>query len=227
MALNAPITATRQRKYFNQGMRPIRSSQGFTLIEVVVLVVILAFASSATALALISANRMTTSARLEVKMNEDIQSFLSEVEQIGDLYTCCSGACSITPPAASATVDGGNATSSCATNNPRDDRYFFPYQDNPATTGALMSMSCQVGGSTVPCAREPEAITEVCKPANNTAFMTPLKTAIDAIQDPVNTSVDTIIKPSHILQITFRDTINNNRIARVYNFSPPMSRWCP
>ncbi|MEA5475759.1 type II secretion system protein [Synechococcus sp. CCY9201] len=229
MTLDASIILRHNRRFCDKRLRIIERPQGFTILEVIVLIVILALTSSVTAIALTSANRMTRSARLEVKMNEDIQSFISEVRQIGDMYTCCSGTCSVTPPAASATVDGGNATSSCATNNPRDDRYFFPYQDNPATTGALMSMTCQVGGATVPCAREPDAITEVCKSANNTAFMTPLKTAVDAIQAPANTSVATTIPtppPPHVLRITITDTVNN-RTARVYNLVPPMSRWCP
>ncbi|WP_411876638.1 hypothetical protein [Vulcanococcus limneticus] len=189
--------------------------------------VVLALAVSASALVLNSASRMAASHRDQIALNENIESFLAQAAALGDSYTCCSGVCTTTPPAASATQDGGNANSSCATNNPRDDRYFFPFQDNPTTTSALFGLNtCRVGGvSGQPCNREPDAVTEVCKDPNVNLLLGPLKTAIDALAVPPNAGVTTAIQPSKTIRITITDTINN-RVARVYDLYPPMARFC-
>lgn len=203
-----------------------KPQRGFGIVEAVVFATMLAVVAGFTAQALLSTTRLATSQRREVQLNNNIESYLNRVRAVGDLLTCCSGTCTTTPPALNATRDGGSSTSSCATNNPRDPRYFFPIQDNPSTTGALMGLSCVIGGKTVPCAREPEAVTEVCKPATNTLFMTPLKTAVEAIAVPPGTTVTITIQPRKTLRVTITDTFDN-RVARVYDLYPPMARWCP
>jgi len=189
--------------------------------------VVLVLAAGGSALVLNSAGRMARSHQYQVTLNENIESYLAQASALGDSYTCCSGICTTTPPVASATQDGGDATSSCATNNPRDDRYFFPFQDDPDTTAALFGLStCTVGGfANQACTREPDAVTEVCKPANVNLLLGPLKTAIDALAAPANTSVSTAIQPSKTIRVTITDTVNN-RVARVYELYPPMARFC-
>lgn len=196
------------------------------MVESIILAVLIAVAAGVSAQALISATRMATSQRREVRLNNAIESYLNKARDIGDRFTCCSGTCTVNPPAANATFDGGRTTSSCATDNPRDDRYFFPLQDDPDTTGALMGLNCMIGGRLVACSREPEAVTEVCKAANNTLFMRPLQSAVDALAPPPGTTVTTSIQTQKRLRITITDT-TNNRVVRMYDLYPPMARWCP
>lgn len=201
-------------------------AEGFTIVEVLLMTIVLAFVAGASALVLNSAGRMATSQKLQVAQNENIESYLAQASALGDSYTCCSGACTTTPPLQAATQDGGDTTSACATNNPRDDRYFFPYKDDPDTTTALFGLStCTVGGlANQPCTREPDAVTEVCKDANVNLLLGPLKTAIDALTAPVNTTVSTAIQTSKTIRISISDA--NNRVVRVFDLYPPMARFC-
>jgi type II secretory pathway pseudopilin PulG len=202
---------------------------GFTIVEILVMTIVLALAAGASALVLNSASRMATSHRIQVAMNENIESYLAQASALGDSYTCCSGSCTTTPPALAATQAGGDTTSSCATNNPRDDRYFFPIQDDPDTTTALFGLNtCTVAGSAVACTREPDAVTEVCKDANVNLLLGPLEAAIDnplILPVPANTTVATTIQPSKTIRITVTDTVNS-RVARVFDLYPPMARFC-
>lgn len=208
--------------------KPSLEADGFTLIEVLIMTVVIATLAGGSALVLNSAGRMATSQRLQIAQTKAIESYISQASALGDSYTCCSGVCTTTPPSQSATQDGGDTTSSCATNNPRDDRYFFPYKDDPDTTTALFGLStCTVGGSTnQPCSREPDAVTEVCKVANVNLLLGPLKTAIDSLAFPINTTVTTTIQSTKTIRITITDT-PNNRIARVFDLYPTMARFCP
>jgi len=55
----------------------------------------------------------------------------------------------------------------------------------------------------------------------------PLKTAVDALTPPNNTTRSTTIQTtSKTLRITITDTLNN-RTARVFDLYPPMARFCP
>ena len=200
---------------------------GFGLIEILVMAVVVVVAASGSVLILNSAGRMTISHRQQIAMSENIESYLAQAAALGDSYTCCAGSCSTTPPGT--TVDGGASTSSCATANPRDDRYFFPIQDNPATTTALFGLNtCTVGGLiNQACSREPDAVTEVCKLANVALLLGPLKTDVDRLTPPTGTRRETEIQTtSKTLRITITEEVNG-RTARVFDLYPPMSRFCP
>jgi type II secretory pathway pseudopilin PulG len=198
---------------------------GFSLVESLVMTVLVLLAAGSSALILNSASRMAISHRLQVALNENIESYLAEVSAKGDSYTCCAGACTTTPP--TSTQASGDNTSSCATNDPRDDRYFFPFQDDPDTTTALYGLNtCTVGRETnQACAREPDAVTEVCKDVNVNLLLGPLQTAISNLTPPTNTTVTTAIQPSKTIRVTITDT-KNNRVARVFDLYPPMARFC-
>jgi len=204
----------------------VRGHGGFSIAESLLMTIVVLLAVGSSALVLNSASRMAISHRLQVAQNENIESYLSQASALGDSYTCCAGACSTNPPAYQATQDGGDTTSSCATNDPRDDRYFFPFQDDPDTTTALFDLNtCKVGSlENQPCAREPDAVTEVCKNANVNRLLGPLQTAIDTLDTPKDTTVTTAIQPSKTIRITIKD--NNNRVARVFDLYPPMARFC-
>jgi len=208
--------------------QPSSEVDGFTLIEVLIMTVVIAVLAGGSALVLNSAGRMATSQRLQIAQNKAIESYIAQASALGDSYTCCSGVCTTTRPLQTATQDGGDTTSSCATENPRDDRYFFPYKDDPDTTTALFGLStCTVGGfPNQPCSREPDAVTEVCKVANVNLLLGPLETAIDSLAFPTNTTVATSIQSTKTIRITITDTINN-RVTRVFDLYPPMARFCP
>ncbi len=76
------------------------------------------------------------------------------------------------------------------------------------------------------CTREPDAVTEVCKNGNENLLLGNLELAIDALAVPANTTVDTTIQTSKTIRIIVRDTVNNNRVARVFDLYPPMARFC-
>lgn len=203
------------------------STRGFSIVEPLVLVVILAVVISGTGLLLNMVNRSSTNARLQIKLNEDIESDLSLVRQLADRLTCCSGTCIVATLDANglatfASVDSGTAGSSCATNNPRNSSFFFPTKDNLATASPISPTSS---------AREPDAVTELCDPsvaANNTAMLTPLLNAVNALPNPPSGQAFTrtaAIQPNKVLRVSYTDT-TNNRVTRVVNVVPQMANFC-
>jgi hypothetical protein len=170
-----------------------------------------------TALVFNSINRRTLSTQQQVEMQASIDDNLRQIKTLARDYTCCSGVCSTARPTSFGVV--GGVTQPCATNNPLDDRYYFPQVD-------LVSTAANFANTTTPS--EPLAVEQLC--ANNTAFMTPFQTAIDALDQPVNATRTTAIQPDqpeHILRVTFRDNNNANRVTRVENIIPQMAYFCP
>lgn len=199
-------------RYLAQSSRRAGESAGFGITEPLVLLVLLMLAMSGTGLMMASiASSATRSARTQA-LEENINSDLASIRQLSERFTCCSGTCTTTPP-----TSFGTATSSCATNDPRDDRYFFPQRDDPGTTTNLP-------GTTTP--REPDAVDQLCDASNNTAFLTPLKTAIDALPVPAGATRTTTIQPARLVRITYTDTALA-RTVRVAQLMPPMGLWCP
>jgi hypothetical protein len=169
---------------------------------------------SGSAALLTSVNRSSTRSDSLVATNTAIDADLAAIQGLSVRLTCCSGVCSVTPP-----TSFGTATSSCATNDPRDDRYYFPQRDDTTTTANFAN-------TTTP--KEPDAVDQLCSTANNTNFMTPLQTAVDALTVPAGSNFTraTQINPNHILQVTYTDSIDN-QVVRVANILPPMANWCP
>ncbi len=195
---------------------PLRASgragqDGFSILESVVTALLLAIAVSGSAALLSSVNRMATRADSIEELNTAIDSNLTAIRNISTRFTCCSGICSTATP----TTYG--STSACATNDPRDDRYYFPQMDVATTT---------VNFPNTTTSKEPEAVDQLCAAANNTVFMTPLKTAVDALPVPADSTRVSTIRPNHILEVSYTDTIDN-RVVRIANITPPASHWCP
>ena len=144
-----------------------------------------------------------TSSQLDA-MASGIDSDLAAIRLLSRRYTCCSGTCVTTPP-----VSFGD-TKPCAVNNPDSPRYFFPQLDDPTTLQVV----------------EPEVVTTICSAENNTAFLTPLKTSVDAMASVApNTQRTTVIDANRVLRITYRSTADNRRL-RVALVVPPMAHWC-
>lgn len=177
---------------------------GFSMLEPLLASVILAIITAGTALMLISANRLSQNADVVDNSEWNINTDFSAIQRLSRRFTCCSGSCLVQIPTTYGT------TKSCAVNNPDDDRYFYPQLDDTATTSI----------------NEPSAVDTLCNDANNTTFMTPLKTAVDAIASPSGIIRTTTIKEDHALEISYSNSVNN-QVRRVAIIVPPMAFWCP
>ncbi len=167
-----------------------------------------------TAVVFNSINRRTISTQQQVVMQASIDDNLRQIKTLARRYTCCSGVCTTTIPTTFGVVSGN--TQPCATNNPLDDRYYFPQVDLASTTANFPNTTTS---------SEPIAVEQLC--ANNTAFLTPFQTAVNALPQPVNATRTTTIQPERILRVTFTDNNSNNRVTRVENIIPHMAYFCP
>jgi hypothetical protein len=188
-----------------------KAHQGIGIAEPLVLSVMLAIVVGATALMFNSINRQTIANRKQVVMLAAIDGNLQQIKELARLFTCCSGVCRIGPPATDDVgFDANSNPRPCATNNPLDDRYYFPQVDRASTPFS-----------------EPLAVDQICRPENNMAFMTPFRTAIDALDQPLNATRTTTIQPLKTLRVEFTDRNNNNRSVRVAFITPAMANYCP
>jgi type II secretory pathway pseudopilin PulG len=203
------------------------ASGGFTIVEPLILLVMLLIVSSGTSVLINSINRSSVSARLQIKINEDIESDIATVRSVADRLTCCSGTCLVatlnaaTGLATFPSVDSGTATASCATNTPRNSAFFFPTRDDTTTASPIAPSTS---------AREPDAVTEFC--ANNTTtspVMTPLLTAVNALPNPLaaqNITRVVSIQPNKVLRVIYRETVPTTRDLRLISIVPPMANFC-
>ncbi len=203
------------------------AANGFTIVEPVILMVMLVIISAGTSVLIDSINRNSVNARLQIKVSEDIESDIATVRGVADRLTCCSGTCLVatinaaTGLATFPSIDSGTATSSCATNNPRNGAFFFPTRDDTTTTAPIAPSSS---------AREPDAVTEFC--ANNTVtspVMTPLLTAVNALPNPLaaqNITRVVSIQPNKVLRVIYRETVPTTRDLRLISIVPPMANFC-
>jgi hypothetical protein len=159
---------------------------------------------------LTSVNRSSAEARRVVTMDQEIDSQLAQIKQLSGQLTCCSSVCTVTPPTTFGT------TANCATNNPLDSRYFYPQQDDPATTATI-------SGTSPATADERAAVDQLCASG---AFLTPLLTAVNALAQPAGVTRTAAVQANRTIRLVYTDTVNS-RVTRVANITPPMSRWCP
>jgi type II secretory pathway pseudopilin PulG len=197
-----------------QTRQSLPAEQGIGIVEPLVLTVMLAIVIGSTALVFNSINRRTISTQQQVVMQASIDDNLRQIKTLARRYTCCSGVCTTTIPTAFGVVSG--TTQPCATNNPLDDRYYFPQVDLASTTANFPNTTTS---------SEQIAVEQLC--ANNTAFLTPFQTAVNALPQPVNATRATAIQPERILRVTFTDNNSNNRVVRVENIIPHMAYFCP
>jgi Tfp pilus assembly protein PilV len=188
------------------------SNRGIGLVEPLVLTLLLMIVIGATANVFNSINRRTLSTQQQVVMQAAIDDNVRQIKTLARQFTCCSGTCTTSIPTTYGVV--ATVTQPCATNNPMDDRYYYPQVDLESTTTT----------------NEQLAVDTLCQTdaTNNTAFMTPLKTGVDAIAQPTNATRATLIDNAnpHVLRVTFTDNNNSSRVVRVENIIPRMAYFC-
>ncbi|WP_255146311.1 hypothetical protein [Synechococcus sp. ATX 2A4] len=188
--------------------------RGSSIVEALVLSGMITIVLASTASIFTGISRRTISTQQQVLMQASIDDNIRQIKTLARRYTCCSGVCTVTPPTTFGVV--GGVTQPCATNNPLDDRYYFPQVDLASTTASFPNTTTS---------SEPIAVEQLC--ANNTNFMTPFRTAVNAVPQPVNATRTTAIQADRILRVTFTDNNNQNRQVRVENIIPQMAYFCP
>ncbi|MEB3349201.1 MAG: hypothetical protein VKO00_04175 [Cyanobacteriota bacterium] len=142
------------------------------------------------------------------QLSPAIDADLASIENLASQLTCCS-----------------DPTSPCATENRRDDRYFYAQVDNPATTEVV----------------EPTAVDAICREATvgiiNTAVLGQFNalpvnadlTAAGGARQPIVRLSDVRNQTGNqnVLQVTYSDTKAGNAVVRVARVVPPMARFCP
>lgn len=205
------------KRFLRDRLNAIPSSdQGIGILESLVLTVMLMIVVSSTATIFNSINRRILSTQQQVVMQASIDDNLSQIKTLARRFTCCSGVCTTVPPTSFGVVSG--VTQPCATNNPLDDRYYFPQVDLTSTTANFPNTTTS---------SEPIAVEQLCAASNNIAFMTPFRNAVDGLGQPVNATRTTAIQAERILRVTFTDNNSNNRVTRVENIIPHMAYHCP
>ncbi len=211
-----------------QPVRRVRptAADGFTIIEPVFLIVMLIIISAGTSVLIDSINRNSVSTRQQIKVSEDIESDIATVRGVADRLTCCSGTCVVatlnatTGLATFPSVDSGTATSSCATNNPRNSAFFFPTRDDTTTTTPIAPSTS---------AREPDAVTELCNStAEPSPVMTPLLTAVNALPNPLaaRNIARVVSSQNKVLRVIYRENTVPPRDLRLISIVPPMANFC-
>jgi prepilin-type N-terminal cleavage/methylation domain-containing protein len=189
------------------------TDSGFTILESLIAVVIIGLAAAASTSMLMVGLRALRETAQSNSVQAAIEANKDQIDQLARSFTCCSGICTTAPPG-SGTFGGANQP--CLTDNPNDDRYYFPRLDNPSTT-------TNITGTTTPS--EPIAVDQLCLAANNTAFMTPLKNAIDGLAQPTPaTRVAAFILDYKMLRVNFTDP--SGVVVRSLYVKPRMANFC-
>lgn len=200
----------------------VRKRSGFTIVEPLIVSVVVVLAMAGSAALIVIANRRFVVSQQRIEMNRQIDSNLQAIKDLARKYTCCAGTCSTSPPLAANTQTGtgGAITKSCVTTDWRSRLYYSPARDDPNTTANF-------AGTNPLTPSELNAVDQICQTANNTAFMTPFQTAVNATAIPTgaNWSRATTIQTEKTLRITYTDTINNVALRTEY-VQPIMASYC-
>lgn len=192
---------------------PKRKSSGFSILESLIVVVLVGLAAAASSSMFAVALRGLQDTRQNYSVQAAIEADKTRIDALARSFTCCSGTCTVTPPA-SGTF---GPTQACATKDPNDDRYYFPQRDLASTTSNFAN-------TTTPS--EPVAVDQLCSTANNTNFMTPLKTAIDGLSQP-NPAIrsNAVILSYKMLRVDFTQPGTTAVIRSIY-VKPRMANFC-
>jgi prepilin-type N-terminal cleavage/methylation domain-containing protein len=193
-----------------------RSSEGFSLVELLVGMVLVAIASAGSALVLISSNNTLQTARTNDRSEALIDDDVARMQELSTRLTCCSGACTTTP----ATVPSP-ATAVCLTGaSPGDKGYYYPvinagesapFLENPAT--ATPPGLCNNGG-----------IGNAMVTAMNASGNAPDADFTAAGLSRTPARVDAADGRNHLVRVTYSSGLVSRRVVYVL---PPAASWCP
>lgn len=190
--------------------------QGALLVEALVVSVVVTLALLGTIGLINISTQQRNRAGERNQLNAAIDADLAAIEDRSADLTCCSGACTLGIPGG--TTPG--PTSPCATDNRRDDRYFYPQLDSdPASEGS-----------------EAQTVDATCDGVGILAGVLDQFTAIPLNADLVASGGGRAIallgntnRDQNILQVTYTDNnaADPNAPVRVARVVPPMARFCP
>jgi type II secretory pathway pseudopilin PulG len=194
---------------------PTRKNSGFSILESLIAVVLVGLATAASSSLFAVGLRGLQDTRQIHSVQAAIEANKTQIDALARRFTCCSGICSTSPPTSFGTVSG--VVQPCATNNPNDDRYYFPLLD-------LASTTTNFPNTTTPS--EPIAVDQLCATTNNTNFMTPLKTAIDGLAQPSPAvRSNAVILAYKMLRVDFTQPGTGAVIRSLY-VKPRMANFC-
>ncbi|MFM7311794.1 MAG: type II secretion system protein J [Cyanobium sp.] len=188
--------------------RPLRAHRGrpavaagFTLLEVVVGIALLALVASGSTLLISVANRMLGTSTTQNNAQAAIDSDISRARKLAEDYTCCPGSCS----ADAATLSAARSSGRCL-GNANDSTYYFPQQSGDV-----------------------DAFTTSCSNGTITANLITALQGLGTLADVSRTVAadDSADPTSHRIRITYSGTGSNAGITRVVKLVPTVAGWCP
>ncbi|QEY33212.1 hypothetical protein EVJ50_14180 [Synechococcus sp. RSCCF101] len=196
--------------------------RGFSVVEPLLVVVLISIAAIGASEMWRVSNRQRQRSNERIALNVAIDSDLARIQELAAELTCCSGACTMGIPSGITPylINGaatGDVESPCATDNPLDDRYFFPRNDNPATTTV----------------NEPDLVSN--QDPNNPGLcernevVDPLISAIEEQIDVPAGATRTITKlANNRLLVTYGDASRDveDPALRIERITPPMALFC-
>ncbi|MFM7086071.1 MAG: type II secretion system protein J [Cyanobium sp.] len=192
-------------------------SPGFTLLEVVVGVALLAGVAAGSAVLISVANRMLGTSTTHNNAQAAIDSDISRARKLAEDYTCCPGSCTTN----ATTIAAARTTGRCAPNaQVNDSTYYFPqletttYPDVTGFTNACANGTL-VGSATSGLIKE---ISDQGSSALGDAGIT-RTVAVDDSTDPT----------AHRIRITYTGSSSGGTtgINRVVKLVPTVAAWCP
>lgn len=189
-------------------IRPQRlTSQGFTIVELLVGSVLVLIAAAGAALIVANTSRTLQAGRDVDRQQALVDDDVAAVREIAARFTCCSGAC-------------GVATAGCFPGaTPGDDRFYYPFlaTANAAAPAFLEGAagSCNVNGGVGNAFIAAIAANAPTSGEFNTQGLVRAVAPVDA-NDPRN----------HRVRLTYTGPANRG-VARIVEILPPAASWCP
>lgn len=174
---------------------------GFTLVEILIGVVMLALVASGSAMLITVANRMLGTSTSQNNAQAAIDSDISRVRKLAEDYTCCPGSCTSN----AATITTARGSGRCL-GNANDSTYYFPQ-----------------------LAADIPAFTTACEAGTLTANLILAIQSIASLPDVTRTVMvdDNSDLSSHRIRLIYSGTAANTGIARVVKLVPTVAAWCP
>lgn len=185
--------------------RPAKPEAGFTLMEILVGVTLLALVSAGTAILITVANRDLTVSTSQASTQAAIDSDISRARKLAEDYTCCPGSCTTNV----STINTARSNGRCV-GNVNDSTYYFPQQNTSQFPDVDTFVNACANGTLT--ANLITAMQQLGTLNNVTRSV-----AVDDSSDPT----------SHRIRITYSGSGNSQGISRVVKLVPTVAAWCP